>query len=136
MTRKIFCPTDGTNHFNQAIIHAAELAAKFDAALTVCVVNVVEGPLRGAPISHWTDAEAQKIVADAATLAKKSGTSADTAVIISREAAAGIVTYAEEHGFDHIVMGTGDKRGVSRLMLGSVAADVAARAHCAVTVAR
>ena len=54
----------------------------------------------------------------------------------SREAAAAIVQYAEENGFDHIVLGTGDKRGVSRLVLGSVAADVAGRAHCSVTVAR
>ncbi|EKE17298.1 MAG: hypothetical protein ACD_10C00512G0002, partial [uncultured bacterium] len=30
----------------------------------------------------------------------------------------------------------GDKRGLSRLVLGSVAADVAARAHCSVTIAR
>jgi nucleotide-binding universal stress UspA family protein len=36
----------------------------------------------------------------------------------------------------HIVMGTGDKRGISRLVLGSVAADVAGRAHCSVTIAR
>jgi nucleotide-binding universal stress UspA family protein len=56
--------------------------------------------------------------------------------IVSREAAAGIVHYAEQNGYDHIVVGTGDKRGISRLMLGSVAADVMARAHCTVTVAR
>ena len=46
------------------------------------------------------------------------------------------MTYAHENGFDHIVMGTGDKRGLKRLMMGSVATDVAAKAHCSVTVAR
>ena len=55
---------------------------------------------------------------------------------ISREAPAGIVAYAEQNGIDHIVMGTGDKRGISRLVLGSVAAEVSGRAHCSVTVAR
>jgi nucleotide-binding universal stress UspA family protein len=45
-------------------------------------------------------------------------------------------TDAEMNKVDHIVMGTGDKHGLSRLMLGSVAADVCARAHCSVTVAR
>ena len=54
----------------------------------------------------------------------------------SRDAAAAVVQYAEENGFDHIVVGTGDKRGLSRLVLGSVAADIAARAHCTVTIAR
>jgi nucleotide-binding universal stress UspA family protein len=56
--------------------------------------------------------------------------------LISREAASSIVHYAETNGYDHIVMGTGDKRGMSRLMLGSVAADVSGRAHVSVTVAR
>ena len=35
-----------------------------------------------------------------------------------------------------IVIGTGDKRGLSRLFLGSVAADVAHRAACTVIIAR
>ena len=47
-----------------------------------------------------------------------------------------IIAYGEEIGADHIIMGTGDKRGISRLVLGSVAADVAGRAHCTVTIAR
>jgi nucleotide-binding universal stress UspA family protein len=46
------------------------------------------------------------------------------------------LTYAEEIGADQIVMGTGDKRGVARLVLGSVAAEVAGKAGCTVTVAR
>jgi nucleotide-binding universal stress UspA family protein len=33
-------------------------------------------------------------------------------------------------------MGTGDKRGVKRLVLGSVAAEVSGQAPCTVTVAR
>ena len=35
-----------------------------------------------------------------------------------------------------IVIGTGDKRGLSRLFLGSVAADVVHRAPCTVIIAR
>ena len=48
----------------------------------------------------------------------------------------GIVSFTEMRGYDHITMGTRDKRGTSRLVLGSVAADVAGRAHSMVTVAR
>ena len=59
-------------------------------------------------------------------MARKAGaTNIDEVALRSREAAAAIVQYAEENGYDHIVVGTGDKRGVSRLILGSVAADVA-----------
>lgn len=137
MTKSVLCPTDGTSHSTQAVIAAAELAAKYGAALSICVVNVAHGGGRGPLIHHWTDAEAQKLLNDAEDLAKANGVaSVHTAVVIDREAASGIVGYAETHGIDHIVMGTGDKRGFSRLMLGSVAADVAARAHCSVTIAR
>jgi Universal stress protein family len=54
----------------------------------------------------------------------------------SRDAARSIVVYGEDNDIDHIVVGTGGKRGVARLMLGSVSSDVIARAHCPVTVAR
>ena len=137
MTRKILCPTDGADHTAHAVVTAAELSAKYGAPLTICVVNVAHGGMRGPTINHWTDGEVQKILDAAEALARKSGAAeVHTAIITSREAAAGIVSYAETHGFDHIVMGTGDKRGVSRLVLGSVAADVAARSHATVTIAR
>lgn len=137
MTRKILCPTDGSDHSTQAVIQAAEMAAKFNAKLTLCVVNVAHGGARGPTITHWTDAEVLKILDAATALAAQNGAADVNRVdIISREAAAGIVSYAEENGYDHIVMGTGDKRGISRLVLGSVAADVSGRAHCTVTVAR
>ncbi|MGB8815255.1 MAG: universal stress protein [Paracoccaceae bacterium] len=137
MTRKILCPTDGTDHSTQAVTQAAEMAVKYGAALTLCVVNVAHGGARGPTINHWTDAEVEKILDEAEALATKHGAKDIHRVdIISREAAAGIVSYAEENAYDHIVMGTGDKRGISRLVLGSVAADVSGRAHCTVTVAR
>jgi len=137
MTRKILCPTDGTDHSELALIQAAEMAAKYDAALTICVVNVAHGGVRGPTISHWTNAQVQSIIADSTALARQHGAKDVHSVdIVSREAAPAIIAYAESNGFDQIVMGTGDKRGISRLMLGSVAADVSGRAHCTVTVAR
>lgn len=137
MTKHILCATDGTDHSAHAVIQAAELAAANKADLTICTVNVAHGGGRGPTINHWTDEEVEKILHDASALAKQHGAAGvQVAAIRSREAASGIVSYAETHGFDHIVMGTGDKRGISRLVLGSVAADVAGRAHCTVTVTR
>lgn len=137
MTKKILCATDGTDHSAIGIIQAAELAALAKSDLTVCVVNVAHGGGRGPLINHWTDEEVEKILADAEVLARKHGAkSVDTAAIRSREAAGGVVSYAETHGYDHIVVGTGDKRGISRLVLGSVAGEIAGRAHCSVTIAR
>ena len=137
MTRKILCATDGTSHSEHAIQTAAEMSAKFGASLSICTVNVAHGGARGPLIYSLEDNQVTKILDDAAGAARKAGaTKVDEIALRSREAAAAIVQYAEENGYDHIIVGTGDKRGVSRLVLGSVAADVAGRAHCTVTVAR
>ena len=137
MTKKILCPVDGTDHAFHAVEAAVELVKKFDGELSLCVVNVVHGGGRGPMIHHWTDADARAILDKASAMAQAKGvTPTDTAVVLDREAASGIVRYADLNKIDQIVMGTGDKRGLSRLVLGSVAADVAGRAHCSVTVAR
>jgi nucleotide-binding universal stress UspA family protein len=137
MTKKILCPIDGSPHAMQAIPKAAEMAKLYGASLTLCIVNVAHGGARGPLLHHWTDEGAQKILDDATAAVKAAGgTVGETAVVLDREAASGIVTYAEMNEADHIVMGTGDKRGMSRLVLGSVASDVLRRAHCSVTVVR
>lgn len=137
MSKKILCATDGTDHSAHAIELAAQLAARLGAKLAICAVNIAHGGVRGPLIYTWEDSEVKKVLDAAAAAARKAGASAVEEVALrSREASAAIVQYAEENGFDHIVVGTGDKRGVSRLVLGSVAADVAGRAHCSVTVAR
>lgn len=137
MTHRILCPIDGTDHAAHAVDVAADLATKYGAELLLCVVNVAHGGGRGPLIHHWSDADAQKILDDGTAIAVAKGvTPTGTAIVIDREAAAGIVVYSEMNKVDHIVMGTGDKRGLSRLVLGSVAADVAGRAHCTVTIAR
>jgi nucleotide-binding universal stress UspA family protein len=137
MTSKILCATDGSEHSAQAVELAARMAAESGAALSVCAVNIARGGVRGPLIYSWDDAEVKQILDGAASAARKAGAmQVDELALRSREAASAIVQYAEENGYDHIVIGTGDKRGVSRLVLGSVAADVAGRAHCSVTVAR
>lgn len=47
-----------------------------------------------------------------------------------------IVRVADNRKVDLIVMGTHGRRGINRLLLGSVAESVARRAHCAVLLVR
>jgi nucleotide-binding universal stress UspA family protein len=137
MTKKILCPTDGSDHAMIGVLQAAELAKLTGAHLTICAINLALGGARGPLINHWTDAEAEEVLKKAAAAAKAEGaTDIDTVAVVSRTAAPAIIAYGEEIGADHIIMGTGDKRGVKRLVLGSVAAEVAGQAHCTVTVAR
>ena len=136
MTKKVLCPIDGTDHSLHALETAAEIATKFGAELSLCLVNVAHGG-RGALVHHWSDAEAAEILDKASKLAARHGhDGVHSATIIHRDPASGILDYADSSGADHIVMGTGNRRGRSRLMRGSVAADVAGRAHCTVTIAR
>lgn len=137
MDKLILVATDGTEHSKTAVSYAVHLAKQTGAELVVALVNVVLGGMRGPVLySHDSD-EAEKIVHLAAEDARRAGIKlVREVVIISREADSGIVQYADEKKVDHIIVGTGDKSGVSRLMLGSVAADIARRAHCTVTVAR
>lgn len=137
MTKKILCPVDGSDHSDVGLVRAAELAKLTEAHLTICAVNLAVGGARGPTINQWTDEESEALLVKSEEKARAAGaTDIGTAVVIARSAGQAIITYAEELGADQIVMGTGDKRGVKRLVLGSVAAEVAGQAGCTVTVAR
>ena len=137
MAHKILCAIDGTPHSHRALELAAEMATRLGAALTVCSVNIVTGSGRGPLISLKPDSEIEGVLTAGVADAEKAGVKEVKWVLLrSREAATGVVMYAEEGKYDIIVTGTGDKTGLSRLMLGSVAADIAGRAHCSVMVAR
>ena len=67
----------------------------------------------------------KRILDSATAIAKKAGVSdPKTASGKSRDVARAIVVYAENNDIDHIVVGTGGKGGVARLVLGSVSQDV------------
>jgi nucleotide-binding universal stress UspA family protein len=137
MTKKILCAIDDTEHAKNAIVYAAELSTKTGAQLTFCTVNVLVGGLRGPPIYMRDDADIKKILDNAAVVARQHGVkNSSETELKGREISTAVVQYTEQNGFDHIVTGTGDRRGLSRLALGSVAADIAGKAHCTVTVAR
>jgi nucleotide-binding universal stress UspA family protein len=137
MLKNIVCATDGSAHGDKAVVLAAEIAKMTGGAITICTVNQLTGGLRGPPIYLHETAEVKSILDKAAELARKTGAKEVHEVELDgRDVPAAIVTYANRVQSDHIVTGTGDKHGVSRLMLGSVAAAVASTASCPVTVAR
>lgn len=137
MAEKILCPVDGSDHAEKGLAFAAEMAKLKGAHLTICAINLAVGGARGPTINHWKDEEVADLLAKAEAKAIAAGaTDVGTIVRVSSTAGPAIIAYAEEIGADHIVMGTGDKRGLKRLVLGSVAAEVAGQAGCSVTVAR
>jgi nucleotide-binding universal stress UspA family protein len=137
MMKKIVCATDGSEHSEKAVILAAEMSNLTGASLTICMVNELQGGLRGPQIYLHETAEVKSILDHAATVAKDHGAKSVSEVELDgRDIPQSIVAYANQNKFDHIITGTGDKHGVSRLVLGSVAATVASTANCPVTIAR
>jgi nucleotide-binding universal stress UspA family protein len=136
--KHILCCVDGSEHAETALRAAIELSAKLSADLSLLVVNVTFGRSpRGPQALIWTNDEAQAILDHASEIVTQSGRKpAHAGIAVAREASTGIIDHAIEHQVDAIVIGTGDKRGLSRLFLGSVAMDVANRAPCTVIIAR
>ncbi len=140
---KLLCATDGSHSSAKAVGFAADLAKRLGAELAFLTVSTVSAE-SAAKTHFWddrilgaADAQMQTELKAAADAAKKAGL-ADAACVTAtgRDIAAAIVGYAESHGFDHIVTGSSGRTGASKLLLGSVASAVVAKAHCPVTIVR
>lgn len=140
MPAKILCAVDDSEHSRHAVTVAAQLAKAMNANLTLLAVNQLLGGSGGKSAilaKIWEKEELGKILDGATAAAKQAGIAAPkTESIVSRDVGRAIVSFAEEQGVDHIVVGSGGKGAVSRLMIGSVSRDVVDRAHCPVTIAR
>jgi len=148
MYKRILFATDGSSVSNLALRQAAMLAAAFKAQLRIVTI----ADQYSFDQSWWVNAEAfeqllsrmreswSKVLAEAQAEARKSGIEAETRLIeleeqgqrisdrISHEAAAWPA--------DLIVLGTHGRRGMDRLVLGSVAEGVARTAAAPVMLVR
>jgi len=129
--RKILVATDFSEHARRAQQVALEVARAFDASVTLLHVYQLPAYLFFDGSSYVTPPQvAANILSDVdAALAAAKDAVADTGVSVSTAAEAGspyedIVRFAEARGFDLIVMGTHGRRGLRRLMVGSVAEHV------------
>ncbi|NVJ26362.1 MULTISPECIES: universal stress protein [Myxococcus] len=139
---RILVPIDLSEGSRAVIDYALNLARPFNA--TVEVVHAWEPPQYVAPdllvaAPGWNALSLEQVALDTAskelaTLLKQMET--DPVPIKHRvlvgEAASTILELAEKEGHDLIIMGTHGRRGISRVLLGSVAQKIVARAHCPV----
>jgi nucleotide-binding universal stress UspA family protein len=123
MYSDILVPTDGSDASAAALDHALSLASQYDARVHgLYVVDwepyglVEEG--KSIVVDNLHD-EGAAAVASVEEAAESAGVDVRTSVV-EGDVHRHIIDYADDEGIDLIVMGTHGRRGLDRLILGSV----------------
>jgi nucleotide-binding universal stress UspA family protein len=141
MTKHVLVPLDASEQARKAFEWTVE---EFDdARLTLLHVISPTDPgfLPGITVEMspdedgYAEAVAEKYLSEFVEAAEEKGFDA-TGEYVTGDAPREIVRYAEENGVDHIVMGSHGRSGAARVLLGSVAENVARRSPTPVTVVR
>ena len=127
---KILVGIDGSNHsyntLKYAISEAKLKKAKLSAVLSKTGNESNEEIIRG----EETKKTAEKMMQDEEI-------EPDVHFLVrGNPPAIDIVKFAEENDYDHIIVGSHGRSGITRILLGSVAEEVIRKAHCPVTVFR
>ncbi|QCC47332.1 universal stress protein [Halobellus limi] len=140
MPRHVLVPVDGSPQSLQAIGFVSAEWDDVDVTL-LHVINPVQAGYRAGVLPSGSEewyqeakAEAEEVLDEARSQLEIDG-DVETAVDVGRPAAT-IVEQARELDVDHVVVGSHGRRGVSRLVLGSVAEHVARRSPVPVTIVR
>ncbi len=142
LPRTILVPTDFSEHADHALAYAVDLAAHLDA--TLHLLHVLPSPSMAIPeatlaylttVMESADRESQAALAALAAKYRDRVTLAPVRLEIG-DARDAIDRVAELVAADLIVMGTHGRRGVRRVLLGSVAESVVRTAPCPVLTVR
>ena len=131
---------DGSIYSDKVVKDASYMTGRLKKH-TITLVNVVDRP-DVSPENPYASVVAdlkiksQKILDRAKKLYEKSGEKCETKILVSMNVADEIVKYAEDEGFDYIVVGTRGLSGLKRMLLGSVADKIVRHAHCPIVVIR
>jgi len=141
-TQHFLVPLDFSEHANQALDYAINLAGKLDARLTL--LHVIQSvPLGGAdmgvtlPYAYLQDLEAEIMQSMESYLARVTTAGLEgTTVVVRGVPFHEILETAKTQLVDLIIMGTHGRTGLQHVLLGSVAEKVVRLAPCPVLVAR
>jgi nucleotide-binding universal stress UspA family protein len=141
--KKLCCALDFSETSHAAMREATELARRFGAELELLHVHPLP-PAAGLDVSvpppdllEVASPELETTMAKWQEEAERaSGRAVHSTVLPAAAAADEILRFVREHGHDLLVVGTHGRRGVQRLLLGSVAERVVREAPCAVLVIR
>jgi nucleotide-binding universal stress UspA family protein len=140
MGQTVLIPVDESAHSQQA----CELAGELFPDGTIVLLHVINPAEAGFSSDaamptfpeEWYEQKqdhAGSVLEDAA---ERTGVSDVERITTVGQPTQSIIDAIEEHHVDHVVMGSHGRRGVSRLLLGSVAENVVRRSPVPVTIAR
>ena len=144
MFNHILVPVDGSATSRQAISRAVAIANAFRSAVTIIyVIDPYAYTGVGTDFAYGqaeylsaANAEAHEALSAARHAFNDYGLVANTSVIEGNATYRGILDTAESLNVDLIVMGSHGRRGLEKLVLGSVTAQVLSHAHVPVLVVR
>ena len=141
--KKILVPFDGSGYSKKAYEKALEIAEKFESELIV--MTVIQSKISdSAGMSLTRMEEIQDEEEDAASVmlkqledkAKAKNVPFSIQIIHNPSSSEGIVNYADSNNVDLVVMGSHGRTGFRKIVLGSVANGVVARAKSPVLITK
>jgi nucleotide-binding universal stress UspA family protein len=146
--KKILLAIDKSGYKDKAMSYASTLAKSLGAEITV--IHVIEpsstiatgGLMRSAAMMAQNDyqealkKDADKLLKEIVQLGKEEGVTVHGEVLAGSSVKQTILDYAKNKKVDLIIVGTKGMTGIARFLMGSVASDVIAHAHCPVLAVR
>ena len=132
----VVCGVDGSAHAEAAVRVAAQLAQAKGGKLALVAVNPLSSASGHPDIRAGKVEELEAILTRSMAEARRHCKSVEAVTIEGHDVPDALIAAAAQLGADHIVVGTGDRKGLVNWLMGSTAKAVAARAPVSVTIAR
>ena len=144
MFERILVPVDGSSTSGQAINKTLAIAEKFNSSVTlIYVIDPYAFTGVGTDFAYGQSEylsaatkEAHNAIGDATRIFEEHGISVKGSVVEGHTVYRSILDSADAANADLIVMGSHGRRGLEKLVLGSVTAQVLSHAHLPVLVVR
>lgn len=148
MYKKILVSTDGSKFGTRAVTHGVNLAASVGASVVLVTTTEMWSGIDMArkvsagvnnPINSYEEAAANaanKILSSAEAVAVKAGVKVETVHVKDKHPAEAIIKTAADKKCNLIVLGSHGRRGIEKVLMGSVASEVITRATLPVLVVK
>ena len=142
MFKEILVPYDFTNFADLAFEKALEIAKKFNSKITLITVVGSDIDTTGMNLTRAQEAhdevddKARKDLEEIKASKKIEDVEISIEIVHTSSNSGGILSFVEKNNIDLIVMGSHGRSGFKKLVLGSVASEVSAKADCPVMIVK